>query len=383
MLRDIPFNDARTFGNEERYVGEVMRSGNLAADGPFSERCRALLQELLDGPHVLMTSSCTHALEMCAHLVEVGPGDEVIVPSFTFASTINAFALRGARPVFADVRPDTFNLDVSDVRRKLSPRTKAVVTVHYGGATGSVDKLAALCATRGVRLIEDNAHGLLGTYRGRALGTFGSLGTLSFHWTKGLTGGGGGALLINDESLLARARVLRDRGTDRSDYTNGRVDAYTWVDVGSNHAMPELIAAYLCGQLEQRHTILAHRRRCWERYDGALSSWAAELGVRVPHVPPGCRAPYLMYFLVLPTHVARDRFIAHLAARGVEAAFHYPALHLSKMGRPYGGGPGSCPVSEAVSAGLVRLPLHNTLSQEEQTRVIAAVREFAWVAEAS
>ena len=374
---EIPFNRARAFGDEMRYVAESLSTGHISSNGPFGAKCSALLEELLDGPRVLLTTSCTHALEICARLLDLEPGDEVVVPSFAFVSTAAAFALHGARPVFADVRPDTLNLDVDAVRAKLTDRTRAVVALHYAGVGCEMDALGDLCRERGVRLIEDAAHGLFGTYRGRPLGSFGDLGAVSFHETKCVTCGEGGALLVGDEGLLERARILRAKGTDRHRFEAGLVDAYTWVDHGSNYALSDLSAAFLYGQLEEREAIREHRRALWDRYDAELGGWAAAHGVGRPRVPGHCRHTSLLYYLVLPDRAVRDRLIAHLRSLGIVAAFHYPPLHLSRMGRRYGGRPGDCPVTERVSDCLVRLPLYNAMTLEDQTKVLGAILEPA------
>ena len=373
---DIPFNRPALAGDELRYMQEAIAAGKISGDGPFSRRCHALLAEELGAARVLLTTSCTHALEMCALLLDLAPGDEVVVPSFTFVSTINAFALRGARPVFADVRPDTLNLDESQLPRLIGPRTRAIVAVHYAGVGCEMDAILAAAEPRGIAVIEDNAHGLFGKRGGRQLGSFGCLSTLSFHETKNVTCGEGGALVINDPRYVERAEIIREKGTNRSQFFRGMIDKYTWVDLGSSYLPADLLAAFLFGQLEARERIQASRRRIWERYEQELSGWATQHGVRLPLVPPGCEQPCHIFYLLLPSLAARQALIAHLASRRILAVFHYVPLHLSEFGRKLAARDNACPVAADVSDRLVRLPLFHSLTDPEQSRVIAAVREF-------
>jgi len=372
----IPFNRPSIAGKELEYLQDAIRIGHSAGDGPYTRRCRELLEKLLGVPKVLLTTSCTHALEMAGMLLDVAPGDEVVVPSFTFVSTANAFAIRGARPVFVDIRRDTLNMDESRLESKLGPRTKAIVPVHYAGVGCEMEPILELAGKRGVEVIEDNAHGLLGKFRGRWLGTIGGIGTLSFHETKNIICGEGGALLLNDPRYIERAEILCDKGTNRGRFFRGEVDKYTWVDVGSSFRSSDLLAAFLLGQLEERDRILAKRKRHWETYDAQLRDWAAERGVQRPAVPAHCEQSYHMYYLILPSAKDRDSLIAHLKGRGILSVFHYVPLHLSEMGRKFGGRPGDCPVTEEICERLVRLPFYNDLSREDQDRVIGAVREW-------
>ena len=354
----------------------AVASGHLSGDGEFTRACHALLEQSLGVPAALLTTSCTHALEMAALLLRIAPGDEVILPSFTFVSTANAFVLRGARPVFADIRPDTLNLDESRLEGLMTPRTRAVVVMHYAGVGCEMDSILAAAKERGVAVVEDNAHGLYGKYRGKFLGTFGALATQSFHETKNFMCGEGGALLINDPSHIERAEVLREKGTHRTRFFRGEVNKYTWVDIGSSYLPSELNAAFLLAQLEERDAIQARRRRIWERYAEGLADWAGDRGVRLPAVPAGLEHPFHMFYLILPSREARQGLIAHLKERGILAVFHYLPLHLSGMGRTFGGAPGDCPVTEDLSDRLLRLPFFNDLTEEEQARVIGAVRDF-------
>jgi dTDP-4-amino-4,6-dideoxygalactose transaminase len=355
------------------YLAEAFANGHLSGDGPFTRRCHALLEASLGVPKALLTTSCTHALEMAAMLLDLEPGDEVIVPSFTFVSTINAFVLRGARPVFADIRPDTLNLDESKLAALVTPRTRAVVVVHYAGVGCEMDAIAALAERHGLAVIEDNAHGLYGQYRGRPLGTFGAMAALSFHETKNFSCGEGGALLLNDPRLVERAEIIREKGTDRSRFFRGQVDKYTWVDLGSSYLPSDALAALLLAQLEARDAIQARRREIWLGYDGALCGWARDAGVRLPLVPAHCAQAFHMFYLLMPSLAARQALIRHLGARGILAVFHYQPLHRSPMGRRTAARETDCPVTDDVSDRLVRLPFYNSLSEAEQERVIEAV----------
>jgi dTDP-4-amino-4,6-dideoxygalactose transaminase len=372
----IPFNRPALAGGELAYVEEALRSRALAGDGAFGRRCEALLEGALGVPRALLTTSCTHALEMCALLLDVAPGDEVVVPAFTFVSTINAFVLRGARPVFADVRPDTLNLDERALEEKLSARTKAIVAVHYAGVGCEMDAILELAARRGAAMVEDNAHGLFGTYRGRPLGTFGALAAQSFHETKNFSCGEGGALLVNDPRFADRAEILREKGTDRSRFFRGQVDKYTWVDLGSSWVLSDVLAALLLAQLEARARIQAARRAVWERYQAELADWARAREILLPVVPPDREQAFHMFQLRMGGLARRTAFIDHMLARGVKTVFHYLPLHLSPMGRRFGGGPGDCPVAERASDELVRLPFYAELGGDELARVLEAVRAF-------
>ena len=372
----IPFNRSTIVGRELEYIAQAMRIGQIAGDQAFTRRCHELLERTLGVPRALLTTSCTHALEMAALLLEISPGDEVIVPSFTFVSTVNAFVLRGARPRFVDVRPDTLNLDETRLEASLGPRTRAIVPVHYAGVGCAMDTIMEIARQHRVEVVEDNAHGLFGKYRGRWLGTFGGLATQSFHETKNVTCGEGGALLINDARYVSRAEIVREKGTDRSRFFRGEVDRYGWVDLGSSYLMSDVLAAFLFGQLCEWQHIQQRRAALWSRYDAALASWADAHAVRRPIVPAECEQAYHMYYLLLPTLEARSRLVAHLKERGILAVFHYLPLHTSAMGRKLGGRPGDCPVAEDASDRLLRLPMYVGLENEEQDQVIAALLEF-------
>jgi dTDP-4-amino-4,6-dideoxygalactose transaminase len=372
----IPFNRPCLAGEEQRYMLQAVAHGHISGDGIFTKKCHALLKELLECAGVLLTTSCTHALEMCALLLDIQPGDEVIIPSFTFVSTVNAFVLRGARPIFADIRPDTLNLDERQIESLITARTRAIVPVHYAGVGCELDTICRLAAQHGIAVVEDNAHGLFGKYKERLLGTFGSLATLSFHETKNFSCGEGGALLINNPTLLERAEIIREKGTNRSRFFRGQVDKYTWVDIGSSYLPSDVLAAFLFAQLEARERIQSSRQRIWEYYQRHLEGWAHEHNVRLPMVPAYCRQPYHMFYLLLPSLEHRQGLIAHLKDRNILSVFHYLPLHLSNMGMRLGGKVGDCPVTEEVSDRLLRLPFYNDLTEADQARVVAAIKEF-------
>jgi dTDP-4-amino-4,6-dideoxygalactose transaminase len=372
----IPFNRSSLVGRELEYIFQAVTIGQIAGDQTFTKKCHALLEQLLGVPRALLTTSCTHALEMAALLLDIQPGEEVIIPSYTFVSTANAFVLRGAKPVFADIRPDTLNLDERQLERLITRRTRAIVPVHYAGVGCEMDEILAIARRHNLAVVEDNAHGLLGKYRGKMLGTFGCLATQSFHETKNFTCGEGGALLVNDPMLIERAEVIREKGTNRSQYFRGEIDKYTWVDIGSSYLMSDVLAAFLYGQLEQHQKITQRRREVWETYHQRLAAWAKQHAAQAPFVPDHCEQTHHMYYLVLPSVEFRQALIDHLKGRGILSVFHYVPLHLSLMGQRFGGKAGDCPVTERVSERLLRLPFYNGITSEEQESVIQAVLAF-------
>lgn len=376
QIYSIPFNQSSLQGRELEHIFQTMTIGQIAGDQTYSKRCHALLESVLGVPKAMVTTSCTHALEMCALLLDIQPGDEVIVPSFTFVSTANAFALRGAKIIFADIRPDTLNLDERQLEGLITSKTKVIVPVHYAGVGCEMDVIGEIAARHGLAVVEDNAHGLFGKFRGRWLGTFGSLATQSFHETKNITCGEGGALLINDARLIERAEIIREKGTDRSRFFRGQVDKYSWVDIGSSYVMSDVLAAFLFAQLEVWTSIQAKRQQIWNYYDQHLRSWAQQHAVDCPVMPAHCEQSYHMYYLVMPSLETRQALIEFLKSRGILGVFHYMPLHLSTVGQRMGGRPGICPVSETKSERLIRLPFFNKLSRDDRDRVIAAIREF-------
>lgn len=372
----IPFNKPGLVGNELRYIADALTLGHSAGDGSFTARCHAFFEHALGVPRALLTTSCTHALEMAALLLEVAPSDEVIVPAFTFVSTVNAFVLRGARPVFADIREDTLNLDERQLEDLITPRTKAIVPVHYAGVACAMEAILNVAVRHGIAVVEDNAHGLFARYKGRYLGTFGCLATQSFHETKNVICGEGGALLINDSRYVERAEVLREKGTNRSRFYRGQVDKYTWVDIGSSYLPSDILAAFLYAQLERYEWIHSRRCRIWNHYRVRLQEWAGQHDVQLPYVPPLCEHSYHMFYLVMPSLAERQRLIEHLKQRGILSVFHYLPLHLSAMGLQFSGRPGQCPVTERISDRLLRLPFYNDLTEDEQNEVIETILSF-------
>ena len=373
----IPFNRPTSVGREAEYLQEALRINHLSGDGQFTKKCHALLEETLDVPKALLTTSCTHALDMSALLLELKDGDEVIVPSFTFVSTINAFVLRGAKAVFADIRPDTLNMDETKLEALITPKTRAIVVVHYAGVACEMDTIMEIANRHKIPVIEDNAHGLFGKYKGKYLGTFGVMATQSFHETKNFTSGEGGALLINDPKYIEDAEILREKGTNRSRFFRGQVDKYTWVNVGSSYLPSDMLAAFLFAQLEEREQIQSRRQQIWETYYKELGAWAEENNVQMPFVPAHCEQTYHMFYILFPNLEKRQAAIAHLKARGVQAVFHYLPLHLSPMGEKYGGKLGDCEVTEHVSDQLLRLPFYTNMTAEEQMQVVTALKEFS------
>ncbi len=375
-MKEIPFNWAMPLGRELEHVASAASSGHLSGDGEFTKQCERFLESESGARRALLTTSCTHALEMAALLLDIQPGDDVIVPSFTFVSTVNAFVLRGARPVFADIRPDTLNLDERQLAGLISPKTKAIVVVHYAGVGCEMDEILSIAREHGVAVVEDNAHGLFGRYRGRPLGSFGVASTLSFHETKNFTCGEGGALLLNSADMVARAEILREKGTNRSRFFRGEIDKYTWVGLGSSYVPSELLAAFLFGQLELRDRIQAKRSAIYSMYANALASWAERCGATLPCVPPHCDNAYHMFYVRLPDLEVRQRFLAHLRERSVHGVFHYLPLHLAPVSAQWNYAKGHCPVTELVSDQLVRLPFFTSLTTTDQQRVIDAVLSF-------
>ena len=373
----IPFNRPTTVGKESEYMQRALQNGHISGDGEFTKKAHALMEETIGVPKVLLTTSCTHALEMSALLLDLKEGDEVIVPSFTFVSTINAFVLRNAKPIFADIRPDTLNIDESKIEALITPKTRAIVVVHYAGVGCEMDAIMEIANRHKLPVIEDNAHGLYGKYKGKQLGTFGVMATQSFHETKNFTSGEGGALLINDKKYIEDAEILREKGTNRSRFFRGQVDKYTWVNVGSSYLPSDMLAGYLLAQLEAREQIQSRRKQIWETYYKELEAWAEENHVQIPFVPAHCEQTYHMFYVLFPDLEARQAAIAHLKERGIQAVFHYLPLHLSPMGEKYGGKEGDCPVTEKVSDQLLRLPFYTNMTDEDQKSVIEALKEFS------
>ena len=373
----VPFNKPTLTGDEFAYISMAIKNEmHISGDGAYTKKCHTMLEKMLGVPKVLLTTSCTHALEMSAILLNFQDGDEVICPSFTFVSTINAFVLRGAKPVFADIRPDTLNLDENKLEALITPRTKAIVVVHYAGVSCNMERIMEIANRHNIPVVEDNAHALLGKYQGRYTGTFGVMATQSFHETKNFTSGEGGALVINDTSFIERAEIVREKGTNRSRFFRGQVDKYTWVDVGSSYLPSDILAAYLYAQLENKESIQAKRALVWNRYQEHLADWAEEHGVQLPTIPDDCEQAYHMYYMLLPSLEVRTKLIGYLKHLGIQAVFHYLPLNTSDMGQHFGMKAGDCPVTEDVSDRLLRLPFFNSMTMDDQMNVIHALHSF-------
>lgn len=357
-------------GRELYYIAQAHFKGSLAGDGPFTKSCQKWLEERTGSPRTLLTHSCTAALEIAALLLDLKPGDEVIMPSYTFVSTANAFVLRGAVPVFVDIREDTLNIDETLIENALSPRTRAIVAVHYAGVACEMDAIMDIAERRGVKVVEDAAHGVMATYKGRALGSIGDLGAYSFHETKNLISGEGGALLVNRPEFIARAEIFREKGTDRSRFFRGEVDKYTWQDIGSSYLPGELIAAFLWAQLEEADSINSVRLDLWRHYHELLAPLESVGCLRRPIVPAECLHNAHMYYILLPPEIDRQMVLDQFHALEISAVFHYIPLHSSPAGLRYGRACGELPVTNSLSERLIRLPLWMGLSAEQQERVV-------------
>ncbi len=368
----IPFNRPALAGRELRYIERALDSGHLSGDGDFTKRCHGRLQAITTAGRALLTHSCTAALEMAALLCDLGPGDEVIMPSYTFVSTANAVALRGATPVFVDIHPTTLNLDEGLIEAAITDRTSAIFVVHYAGVACEMDQICGLAEQYGLKVVEDAAQGLLAEYKGRRLGGIGDLAAVSFHETKNVISGEGGALLVNDPGLYPRAEIVWEKGTNRSSFFRGEVDKYTWVDLGSSYLPGEIVAAFLLSQLEAAEKLMADRLTIWQGYHDAFESLERQGLLRRPIVPDHCRHNGHLYYLLLPEPRIRDRLIAGLKASGIGAPFHYVPLHTAPAGRRFGRTSGTLPVTEDVADRLVRLPLWSGM-KDEPHRVIESV----------
>ncbi|OOG48154.1 dTDP-4-amino-4,6-dideoxygalactose transaminase [Rhodanobacter sp. C06] len=368
----IPFNRPYLVGRELDNIAQAHAMGQLSGDGSFTRACHAWLERRTGTRKALLTHSCTAALEMAAILLDLQPGDEVIMPSFTFVSTANAFVLRGAVPVFVDIRPDTLNIDEALIEQAITPRTRAICVVHYAGVACEMDTIMAIAARHRLRVVEDAAQAMLSLYKGRPLGSIGDLAALSFHETKNVISGEGGALLINDPALVERAEVIREKGTNRTRFFRGQVDKYTWVDLGSSYLPSELVAAFLAAQLEEADHITSRRLAIWDRYH----AWAAPLEsagrLRRPVIPAECAHNAHMYFLLLHGLEARTHFIEAMKAAGIGTVFHYIPLHSSPAGQRYGRMSGTLAHTDAASDGLVRLPLWIGLESQQEHVMQAA-----------
>lgn len=372
----IPFNRPFIAGKELFFIAQAVTFGNMAGDGYFTKACCELMQSRFKIPKILMTPSCTAALEMCAMLCDLKEGDEVIMPSYTFVSTANAVVLRGARPVFVDIRPDTLNIDENLIEAAITPRTKAIFPVHYAGVSCEMDRIMAIAKKHGLVVAEDAAQGVNSFYQGRALGSIGHLGCYSFHETKNYISGEGGALCVNDDRFVDRSEILRDKGTNRRQFFRGQVDKYTWVDIGSSYVPSEIVSAFLYGQLEQLQEIRDRRKSNFDYYHTRLSRLEAEGLLRRPVIPYGCETNYHMYYILLPDRETRDGLMKHLNGLGIMAVFHYIPLHSAPMGLKLGYQEGELPVTEELSGRILRLPLYFEISDADKERVIDVIDSY-------
>ena len=372
----IDFNRPAFVGNELEYIKDAISQGMLCGDGSYTKKCSAWMQERFQVNHVMLTTSCTHALEMAAYLAGIGPGDEVIMPSYTFVSTADAFVLRGAKIVFTDIRPDTMNIDEQLIEQAVTPRTKAIVPVHYAGVSCDMDMIMRIASKYGLKVIEDAAQGVDAYYKGRALGTIGDFGCYSFHETKNYTMGEGGALLYQNEEYLEKAEILREKGTDRSKFFRGQVDKYRWVDYGSSYLPSELNAAYLYAQLEACEKIKEKRLKIWKYYHENLARLAREGKIEQPYVPKECTHNAHMYYIKVRDVEVRTRLISYLREKGICAVFHYVPLHSSPAGMRFGRFAGEDVYTTKESERLVRLPMFYNLEMEQAKKVVDAVISF-------
>ncbi|MGD1253674.1 dTDP-4-amino-4,6-dideoxygalactose transaminase [Mycobacterium seoulense] len=376
MAIRIPFNKPCVVGSELIYVGQAVAGGHASGDGPFTKRAQLMLENAFGAKRVLLTTSCTSALEMAALLCDLQPGDEVILPSYAFVSTANAFVLRGGRPVFVDIRGDTLNIDERLIEQAITPRTRAIVPIHYAGIACEMDSIMDIAGRHGLLVVEDAAQGVFARYRERWLGTIGHLGCYSFHETKNISCGEGGALVVNDPALASRAEILREKGTNRTQFMRGQVDKYTWVDVGSSYIPSDMLAGFLVGQIENMEKITKRRGEIFDRYAALLAPLVESGLIRIPVLPPHCTPNYHMFYVLTADVEERDALIAHLSAAGIVAVFHYVPLHTSPYAKSLGVPRIYLPNTEELSARLLRLPMYFDLTDEEVQEVADTVLEF-------
>ena len=372
----IDFNISSLEGSELAHIKDAMMKGEICGDRAFAQKSEAILSNLHNGSTCKLTTSCTSALEAAALALGIDRHSEVIVPSYTFVSTASAFAMRGATIRFADIRKDTLNIDETKLESLINERTRAIVPVHYAGVGCEMDAIMAIAEKHNLYVVEDNAHGLFGSYKGKPLGTFGSLSTLSFHETKNITCGEGGAIVVNDTSLVEKIEIIREKGTNRSQFFRGQVDKYSWHSLGSSYVMSDVLAAFLYGQLEQWQKIQAGRKQVWEYYQQNLQDWALESGIGLPFIPQHCEQTYHMFYLLMPSLEDRTNFMQHMGSSGVHTVFHYLPLEKSTYARSQGWDKDECPVSDDISDRLVRLPLYTSLSQGELDTIVDAATSW-------
>jgi dTDP-4-amino-4,6-dideoxygalactose transaminase len=376
MTIHIPFNKPCIVGSELIYVGQAVSGGHASGDGPFTRRAQKLMETRFDALRVLLTTSCTAALEMAALLCKLGPGDEVILPSFTFVSTANAIVLRGATPIFVDIRQDTLNIDERLIEAAITPRTRAIFPIHYAGVACEMDEIMAIARRHNLLVVEDAAQGVFAKYKGQWLGTIGHMGCYSFHETKNFSCGEGGALTVNDPDFEKRAEILREKGTNRSQFLRGQVDKYTWVDIGSSYILSDMLAAFLHGQLENMEKITDRRTEIFNRYESLLAPLVKNGRIRTPFIPEHCTPNHHMFYLLAANQDEREALIAHLREAGILAVFHYVPLHSSPFAKSLGLPQPHLSVTDDISSRLLRLPMYYDLSDRDVTEVASSVLDF-------
>lgn len=370
----IPFNRLCLNGKELEYMQESMKSGNITGDAEYTRKCETMLEEIFNAKKVLLTNSCTDALEMACLLIDLRPDDEVIVPSYTFVSTVNAFILRGAKPIFIDIREDTLNIDEAKIEEKITDKTRAIFPVHYAGVACEMDAIMDIAERYHLFVVEDAAQGVNAKYNNQYLGTIGHLGTYSFHGTKNYTCGEGGAIVINNDDFIESAEIVREKGTNRSKFLRGEIDKYTWVDIGSSYLLSDILAAFLYAQLEDLEEIKKKRKEIFDFYYESLKEWEEAGKLRLPIIPGNCATNYPMFYILLPSEEKRDSLMEKLKNAGIQAVFHYIPLHTSPMGVKFGYREGDLPITEAVSSRLLRLPFYTHLAREKQEIIITTLK---------
>ena len=375
-MPNIPFNKPSYTGNELNYINDSVNSWKISGDGKYTKKCHELLEEKISAKKVLLTTSCTHALEMASLLLDLKQGDEVIVPSYTFVSTVNAFMLRGAKPVFVDIREDTKNLDENLIEGKITKNTKAIFPMHYAGIACNMEKIMDIAGKYNLYVVEDSAQGIGAKYKNKWLGTIGHLGCYSFHETKNVICGEGGALVINDPKFIERAEIIREKGTNRSKFFRGEIDKYTWVDIGSSYLPSDVLSAFLFAQLEKMDEINNIRKKIYYRYFEALKDLETDGIIKLPFIPLDCSPNYHIFYLLLENEKERDKLIKHLKDNNIAGVFHYVPLHLSPMGKKLGYKKGDLPVTENISSRIIRLPFYNDLTVDEQSYVTGKIFDF-------
>lgn len=375
-MNNIPFNQSHISGRELFYMAEAVKNGDLRGDGPFTKKCSLWLEQTFKFKKVLLTNSCTAALELAALLIDVKAGDEVILPTYTFPSTANAFLLRGAKIVLADIRKDTLNIDESKIEQLINRNTKAICPVHYAGVSAEMNTLLDLAKKYNLKIIEDAAQAIFSTYNSSALGGIGDMGAFSFHETKNISTGEGGAIILNNEEYIERAEILREKGTDRSKYFRGEIDKYSWVDIGSSFLPSEITAAYLYAQLQMSLQIQEQRKTIWNEYLNAFKALEVSEHIQLPIIPINCEQNFHMFYLILNSELDRNNLLQYLKEKHIGAVFHYLPLHLSQMGKAFGYKQGDLPVAEEYSNRILRLPFYCDLTQADQHRVIDTIYDF-------